>query len=325
MLRIHKTARKSVTALFASTILLAAPCSAQAADLHERLVVTDNVVKLSDIFTDAGAAGEHVVMEAPAPGKKKALSSYELTQLAEKYELDWDRPAYLKRVYVHREGDAFSLKDLHSAILERARAEGIEGDLEIKVFGRKTGLYLPAGYTVEDIVIDNFNLTEQRDRFTATLQVPTGNNHPMELRISGALDEVRLVPMLNRVITPGEVISKADISWVKFPAKRIHRNAVLSSQRLVGLTVKRAQPANRLLRDNDFMVPVAVPKGSIVLITYQNGALTLSMQARALENGGTGDTIRLMNQKSKKTVFGVVRSPDHVEVVKTPTFTLASR
>jgi len=321
----HKNRRFNLKALVMGAALGATLTgSLEAAELQKQLVVTDAVVRLSDIFTDTGIAGETVVMEAPAPGKKKPVSSYELVRLAEKHQLDWDRPAYLKRVYIHREGVDFSLIDMTDAILEQARQLDLEGDVEIKVFGRKVGLKLPHGYTIDDITLTEFQLSEQRNRFSAVLHIPTGTTEQIEQRISGTIEEVRLVPMFTRVIAPGEIITEADLEWKKFPIRRILRNAVVSSSQLIGQTVKRPLPAGKLVRKNEITMPVLVSKGSIVLMTYKRGRLVLTMQGRALEDGGAGETIRLMNQKSKQTVFAVVVGDDQVAVTASNLMKLAS-
>jgi len=326
MLRIPKimhTCKKAflLGTLFSTSLAI----TAEAADLQEKLVVTDAVVRLSDIFTDTGANGEQVIMEAPAPGKRKSISNYELVRIAEKHQVEWDRPAYLKRVYIHREGIPFDLNDMSETILQAARQQDLTGDVEIKVFGRKVGLYLPYGNSIDDIELTDFQLTGQRNRFSAVILIPTGTTETFEQRISGTIEEVRLIPMFNRVIASGEVITKADLEWKKFPVRRLTRNAVVASSQLIGQTVKRAISANKLILQNDIMTPVVVSKGSIVLMTYKRGRLSLTMQGRALENGGTGDTIRLMNQKSKKTVFGVVVGDDAVEIASKPMLKLASR
>jgi len=311
MKRFHKKLLKTtVSALILSA--LASP--AFAADLRENLVVTDPVIRLSDLFTDTGAEGETVVMEAPAPGKRAPISSYELTRLAEEHNLEWDRPSYLKRVYVHREGESFNLNDLKPMILELAREEGLDDDVKIRIYGRKTGLYLPVGFGAEDLELEDFALNNQKTRFSAKLKLPTGTQEEEEVRISGTLDAVRLIPVFNRLIAPGDVVSEKDVEWIKISARRINRSTILSSASLIGQTVKRALPANKIIRESDIAAPVAVEKGSIVQMTYQSGLLTLSMQGRALEEGGIGDTIRIMNPKSKKTVFARIQNAGTVTV-----------
>ena len=144
MVRIHNKLLFGVKTMAMGVALCAAHTSGLlAAELQKQLVVTEAVVRLSDIFTDTGATSEAIVMEAPAPGKKLPISSYDLVKLAEKYELDWERPAYLKRIYVYREGTSFSLNELANAIIAEARQLDLEGDVEVKVFGRKNGLKTP--------------------------------------------------------------------------------------------------------------------------------------------------------------------------------------
>lgn len=306
--------KTSASALIFSALGIAGTLSLKAADLREKIVVTDAIVKLSDIFTDTGAVGEKIVMEAPAPGKRGPISSYELTKLAEKYSLDWDKPAYLKRVYIHREGEPLKMEELKPAILELAREQGLEDDVKIRIFGRKNGLFLPVGDTVADLEFDTFTLNEQLTRFSAVVRLPLDAGQQSEMRISGTFDAVRLIPMLNRLVAPGEIISKADIDWVEISARRVNRNTVMSSQQLVGQTVTRALPANKMIRNSDIARPLVIAKGSMVQMTYKSGFLTLSMQGRALENGGIGDTIRVMNPKSKKTVFARVEKEGFVKV-----------
>jgi len=326
MARYNNNLKAITVAAFAGMNLVFFPApAANAADLQENLIVADTVIRLADIFTDTGAQGEEIIMAAPAPGKKVQLSSYELVRIAEKFELDWQRPAYLKRIYFHRESTAFSLNDLKPIILAQTNEHGVTGDIEIKIFGRKNGLHMPVGYSLDDITVGSFSLSDQQNRYSAVLQIPTGTNEPSEIRISGTIDEVRLVPMFNRVIAPGEVIAKADIKWTKYPVKKINRNAITDITQLVGQTVKRALPAGKILNQNDIMMPVAIAKGSTVQMTYRAGALTLSMQGRALEDGGTGDTIRIMNPKSKKIVFAVVIRDGYAEVASLTPVTIASR
>ncbi|MBL4789463.1 MAG: flagellar basal body P-ring formation protein FlgA [Kordiimonadaceae bacterium] len=326
MLCFSKSIQSSALALLTGLVLAATPLSsADASDLQKSLKVTDAVIKLSDIFTDTGKHGETVIMEAPAPGNKMQLSSYELVRLAAKYDLEWDRPAYLKRVYLHREGTPFTLEDVKVLIAEQAQENGLPSNIAIKIFGRKNGLFLPSDYSVQDIELGSFDLNSRQDRFTAKLLIPTGTNEPTEIRITGTIDEVRLVPMFNRVITPGEVITKADISWVEYPAKRINRNALLSGSQILGYTVRRALSPGKPLLQNDLRKPVAVKKGSILQMTYKAGNLTLSVQGRALEDGGIGETIRIMNPVSKKTIFAEIINSGQARIAVTAPIVLAAR
>lgn len=311
--------------LAACTLVLAAGAGSEAAELRERLSVEASVVTLSDIFTDTGANGDAIVMQAPNPGKRKQITSFDLGQLAQKYELEWQRPAYLKRVYIHREGTHFSSRDLHPVILDQLRELGMDAELDIKIYGMKKGYYLPLGYGIESIEFESFELTDRQDRFSSILKLPTSEQETTNVRISGTVQVVRLVPVLSRLITPGEVITNSDITWKRHPANRINLHAVVDANALIGQTVRRALPANKLLHKNDVTMPVVIAKGSAVNIVLRSGLMTLTLKGRALDDGGQGDVIRVMNTKSNRSLEARVVSPGKVEVDPRPVIKVASR
>lgn len=309
-----RTSTKLFIASLALGTVLAGGSPVDATELKSAPIVNDAVIRLGDLFEDIGDKAETVIMQAPAPGEAEMLNSYELDRIARDYELEWERPDYIKTVSVQREGTPFALDDLTPLVLDAARQNGLDVDVEIKVYGSRRSLYLPVSLSVDDIEFERFELNERMDRFTATALVPTGGPVPRKLPISGNLEEVRLVPMLTRIIAPGDVITKADISWEPYPAKRLNRNSVIDQAEMIGQTVRRAVRPGSPVRTNDLKAPVVIPKGSIVKMTISAGALTLTANGRALEDGGNGDTIRVMNTKSKQSVEAEVLSPGLVKV-----------
>jgi len=304
--------RSLVGILALGSMLSAVP--ADAATLKQNPTVSGPMIRLGDLFEDTGAQEDTVIMEAPAPGTSDNLTGYELERIAEQYELDWERPTYLKRITVQREGAAFALTELKPMVLDAAQQQGLDVDVAVKIYGSKRNLFLPIDAGVEDIEFEQFALNDQMDRFTATALIPTGSGTPKKLRLTGNLDEVRLVPTLNRVVAPGEIITKADISWEKYPAKRLNRANVLDQTAMVGQTVRRPLQPGAPLRENDLKAPVMIEKGAIVKMTITAGALTLTANGRALEDGGKGDTIRVMNVNSKQSVEATILRPGLVKV-----------
>ncbi len=304
---------KLITALAFSTMLMTA-APAGAAELKVAPKVDDTVIRLGDLFDDVGDKAAEIVMQAPAPGETEKLSSYDLDRIAKDYELEWDRPSYIRTVMIQRDGIAFSLNDLSELVLDAAAQQGLTQKVQVTIYGNGRGLYLPTMSSVGDIEVERFVMSDRMDRFNATLLIPTGGPVPKKLKINGSLEEVRMVPMLARMVTPGEVITQQDIAWNEYPAKRLNRNSVLDQQSLIGQTVRRPLQPGQALRVNDIMAPVVVEKGSLVTMTIQSGALTLSASGRALEAGGDGDMIRVMNIKSTHRVEAEVISPGLVKV-----------
>jgi flagella basal body P-ring formation protein FlgA len=53
----------------------------------------------------------------------------------------------------------------------------------------------------------------------------------------------------------------------------------------------------------------AIRRGESVTLVYQAPGVTLSMRARALEDGAVGQSLRLLNTSSNRTVDAVVTGP----------------
>ncbi len=60
--------------------------------------------------------------------------------------------------------------------------------------------------------------------------------------------------------------------------------------------------------------PALVERNQIVSVEFKRVGLTISAEGRALERGGVGDRIRIMNLTSRLTVFGYVQENGAVAV-----------
>lgn len=309
----------------ALSALLACSIPLNAADLKQNIAVDERIVTLGDLFTDTGEKHSVAVLEAPLPGKVKTVSASELVRIAKKYDLDWQRPDFLKRVSVQRYADTIPTSDVAAMILELAINEGANPDSQLRLLGRNSGLTVPVGTTVGDVGISDFALNDRKDRFTAVLDVPTGGDAPARLNVTGMLEEVRDIPVFSRSVMPGDVIKQSDISWIKFPAKRLSARVVLSSSDLVGKTVRRPSRTEKPITTNDVVAPIAIAKGDAVTMMVRTKAMILTAAGKALENGGIGDTIRVLNPKSRQTVDAKIIRSGQVEILAGPTLALGSR
>ena len=70
----------------------------------------------------------------------------------------------------------------------------------------------------------------------------------------------------------------------------------------------------KALRQTDVEIPVVVQKGSLVTVVYRSNNMTLTAEARALQNGGQDEPIRVINTQSNRTLQGRVVGPNAVEV-----------
>lgn len=316
--------KKTLSTISISAMMLSA-YSAAAAELKPDLFVEGRTVLLSDIFSDVGEHAETVVFEAPAPGKTKSVSAYELERLAKEFELDWEKPIYLKRVTLTRLSDTLGSADISALVHEMAVSQGANPDSQIRFFGRVNGLTVPVGASIQDLAFEDFSLNAQQDRFNSVLLVPSGGDVPTKVSLNGTIEEVRDIPVFNRSIMPGEQITADDIEWIEYPAKRLSNRAIVSAEQLIGMTVRRAVRSDKPINTNEVTPPVAVEKGEAVTMLVRTNAMILTANGRALENGGIGDIIRVLNSKSRLTVDAKVVRSGQVEIISTPDLALGSR
>jgi len=83
---------------------------------------------------------------------------------------------------------------------------------------------------------------------------------------------------------------------------------------MVGLEVRRAVYQGRAVTPADLGPPTLVKRNAIVRVIYRTGGLAIRTEGRALDDGGAGERVRVMNLASRQTVIGTVSAPGLVEV-----------
>lgn len=309
-----------VTGAFLSTSALVA------ADLKQRIKVSDVNIRLSDIFTDISIEQDKDVFTAPTPGHSKRVSTTELWKIAQLNGVDWEKPLINKPIRIMREGHPVDLDALRAFLSEEMRSRGIDDDVQVSIYGLTKSLYLPVNSDIMDIEINTLTISSNRDRYRAKLLWPVGDGSFNEVDLNGSIEHVRAIPVLNRTLLPGEVIARSDIAWANISIKKITANTIQSVDNFIGYTPRRAITANKMIRTSDIEALKFVIKGSQVSITFVSGPLVIKTIGKALQHGAMGDAIRILNMGSNKTIIATVTGPDQVEISRPNTSRqLASR
>jgi flagellar basal body P-ring formation protein FlgA len=83
----------------------------------------------------------------------------------------------------------------------------------------------------------------------------------------------------------------------------------------VGLTVLRGVAAGAILTNQQLLGAQAVKRGQSVTLIADAGGITVRMAGRALTDGFVNERIKVQNLSSGKTVEGIARSDQLVEIV----------
>lgn len=108
-----------------------------------------------------------------------------------------------------------------------------------------------------------------------------------------------------RTIRAQSVIAAQDVAMV--PAEIT--GALTATDAAVGQEAKVTLFAGRPVRAADLAAPALIQRNQVVPVVYQVAGLTIRTDGRALERGGAGAVIKVMNLASHLTVQGAI-SPD---------------
>ena len=153
--------------------------------------------------------------------------------------------------------------------------------------------------------------------FAAALAMPGLANQARAAQYwqhSGSASQAIRVPVLRDNISIGTVINKGDIVWTEFPAQQVGQNIITDANNLVGMAARWSLAGNRPIRETDVRPPILAKKGSLVTMIVTTANMTLSATGRALQDGALGDTIRIINPTSNKTVEGVVMADGNIAI-----------
>jgi flagellar basal body P-ring formation protein FlgA len=287
--------------------------TADAASLRPQVTVDDSLIRLGDLFDDVGTGADIAIAHAPAPGRRTTFDVATLMEIARAYKIGWRPQSRFDRVVVERAGRVVQKPEIVARLTDALSAEGMRRDSEIELATRhlEVAVALDAPPTIE---VRNVLFDRQTGRFSAVLLV--GGNDPSAQRValSGRAHETTPVPVLRRMIGSGEIIRKDDVEMVRVREDRAARDVVTDPQRLIGTTPRGHLRAGEPVREGETRPPLVVTRNSTVTIVLQTGHMTLTAQGRASEDGAKGDSIRVVNQQSKKTIEAVVTGPDVVTV-----------
>jgi len=282
--------------------------------LRDVTAISGNIVRLGDLFINAGDKALREVGYAPAPGRRMVFDARMLYRLARAHSLEWTPMSLHDKAVIQRESIVVSGADVENRILAALPDNGIDsGDIEVELNNPMLKLHLPVD-AAETVEVEALNYSAGNGRFTAILTIPGDGLSVRRVRVAGRVHRISGVPVLARRVMRGDIITERDIEWLQLRTGRIPHNTVLDAASLIGLSPKRTLRAGAPIRISEVQQPVLVSKGAHVTLVLETASMVLTARGRALENGGRGDTIQVTNAQSHTVVEGVVTGAGTVAV-----------
>ena len=118
------------------------------------------------------------------------------------------------------------------------------------------------------------------------------------------------------IVVPTRTLRAGDILTVDV-VRMVGGETVASFDRIedvVGQEARTALYANRPILFDQLGPPALIERNQIVQVRFAGSQLIINTEGRALERGGVGDRVKVMNLSSRTTLFGYVQPDGHIAV-----------
>jgi len=294
-----------------------APAYAQA-NLRATVAVDTPEITVRDVFP--GAESDAVIAKTPVPGRRLVLDAYSLQRIAKRHNVQWQARTRFEQSVVTRQSRILSPAEIETTLRRSLIRQGLTDDRQVELTNRSLSIQVATNIS-SPYHIENTSIDSRSGRVSATLTVGTETGEKLNYRLDAFTYSVIDIPVPNRRIRRGEVISKNDVIWKKVRKDDVGRNVVRDRQTVIGQAARRYLAANRQMMIDDLEAPTIVQKGALVTIHFETANLQLTAKARASEDGAMNETIQVVNVRSRKTVEAVVRGPSKVVIPTEKSFT----
>ena len=110
-----------------------------------------------------------------------------------------------------------------------------------------------------------------------------------------------------RNLAAGEIVQPEDLIWGK--AALSPADAPGDAEAVVGLSARRALRAGAAVAAHDVAAPQVIKANEMITLSFEDGGVSLALQAKALAGGAAGETISVQNISSKKVVQALIVGP----------------
>ncbi len=123
------------------------------------------------------------------------------------------------------------------------------------------------------------------------------------------------VPIARRFISRGKILSLKDFKWEIREINYSNYDFAKSSSEIVGKKVLYSIGSGNVIREKVLSSKVSVKRGELVRILVRMKGIKITTIGKALSSGVKGQTIKIINLKSKKKLIGKIIGENLVEVL----------
>ncbi len=287
--------------------------TASAVSLRESSVITGNTITLGDVFHGLSEGGDKVLGIAPQPGHDMTLNARTLLRIAVAMNLPWRPASSADQIVLTRAASVVDRNMIEDALHAEIEKQGVTGKYNIVLPDLSAKMIL-APEIAPSIQIVGFSMKPDTGWFEATAYAPSMENPVKTMKINGTIQKLTTVPVLRVPMQSGLVIGARDIDYIDIKESDVRHDMILNAEDMLGQTPRRLVSSGKPLNRLDLESPQIVARGDVITMTFKSGPMILTASGKALQDGAKGDSIRVINTTSNKTIEGIVTASKEVTV-----------
>ena len=146
-------------------------------------------------------------------------------------------------------------------------------------------------------------------RLSGAVSLDAAGMAPQNVDLSGLAQAAAPALVASHDLAPGEVLNAADVTLARLPANAA-AGAVATVGDALGMAVVNGVAAGAAVTSANLSAPVVVRKGAFLVLNLSAPGMVLTAQGVALDSGGAGSVISVLNPASHAVVQAVVTGPD---------------
>ncbi len=324
----HATLRPIRRLLFAALLLLLPALAIADSGDRPRLRIASEVsidsdrIYLGEIATIRAKHKEHDAVvaalkeinlgEAPAPRMSTVVSGVKILAAIEAAGIPSDTLGYAipRLVNVTRAGRVLTKKEVLDAVAASLRKDA-SLDVKVRDVRWTHGQVVPEGTTTFEVArVGQLNGGKVPLKINALID----GESAARFLATAVVDDWREVPVLNKTLERGMLISPSDVELVRLNLFKQPADIVAEVDSLVGKRLKSRISAGGPIRESFIDIPPTIVQGKRVTMRYSSGGLLATASGVAMQDGLRGQRIRVKNDSSSKIIRGIVIDENNVEV-----------
>jgi len=302
------------------TQLAAASVPAQPEELNTLnpvITVRSSVIRVSDVFSGPIPRGDRAILNAPEPGERAILDADLLGRIARLYDLDWKPMSREIRAVVKRDSQTVTHEEILDQVRAALEAQGAPKEAELQTATSSLAVSLPIE-AMPLVQVGKVAFDPRSHRFSAIVDISATEGDRVvftrQVAVGGRVYATEALPVLAASINRGDIIGPNDITVAHVRSDQVRNGAVTDPYALVGKQARRPLKEGEPVLASQLQAPVVINRGDEVVIFYALKTMNLTAKGKAMDAGGQGDVIRILNTSSNRTLMAKVVQPHQVVV-----------